>query len=44
MIQLAQQIHLHTKTVELEKVKRNRTAVDIKSRFISIYEEARVYH
>ena len=29
MIQLGQQGHLHSKTVELEKVKRNRTALDI---------------
>ena len=42
MIQLGQQGHLHTKTVELEKVKRNRTALDIKSRFVFIYEEALV--
>ena len=42
MIQLGQQEHLHTKTVELEKVKRNRTALDIKSRFVFIYEEALV--
>ena len=35
--------HLHTKTVELEKVERNRTALDIKSRFVFIYEEALVY-
>ena len=27
MIQLGQQGHLHTKTVELEKVKKNRTAL-----------------
>ena len=33
-----------TKTVELEKVKRNRTALDIKSRFVFIYKEALVYH
>ena len=44
MIQLGQQGHLHTKTVELEKVKRNRVALDIKSRFVFIYEEALVYH
>ena len=44
MIQLGQQGHLHTKTVELEKVKRNRAALDIKSRFVFIYEEALVYH
>ena len=43
MIQLGQQRHLHTKTVELEKVKRNRTALDIKSGFVFIYEEALVY-
>ena len=44
MIQLGQQGHLHTKTVDLEKVKRNRAALDIKSRFVFIYEEALVYH
>ena len=44
MIQLGQQGHLHTKTVELEKVKKNRTALDIKGRFVFIYEEALVYH
>ena len=44
MIQLRQRGHLHTKTVELEKVDRNRTALDIKSRFIFIYEEALAYH
>ena len=44
VIQLGQQGHLQTKTVELEKVKRNRTALDIKSRFVFIYEEALVYH
>ena len=44
MIQLGQQGHLHTKIVELEKVNRNRTALDIKSRFVFIYEEALVYH
>ena len=43
MIQLGQQGHLHTKTVELEKVKRNRAALDIKSRFVFIYEEALVF-
>ena len=37
MIPLGQQGHLHTKTVELEKVKRNRAALDIKSRFVFIY-------
>ena len=44
MIQLGQQGHLHTKAVKLEKVKRNRTALDIKSRFLFICEEALVYH
>ena len=44
MIQLGQQGYLHTKTVELEKIKRNRSALDIKSRFVFIYEEALVYH
>ena len=43
MIQLRQRGHLHTKTAELEKVERNRTALDIKSRFVFIYEEALVY-
>ena len=43
MIQLGQQGHLHTKTVKLEKVTRNRTALDIKSRFVIIYEKALVY-
>ena len=42
-MQLGQQGHLHTKTVELEKVKRDRAALDIKSRFVFIYEEALVY-
>ena len=42
MIQLGQQGHLHTKTVELEKVKRNRAALDIKGRFVFIYEEAQM--
>ena len=44
MIQSGQQGHLHTKTVELQKVKRNRTALDIKSRFVFIYEDALEYH
>ena len=44
MIQFGQHGHLHTKTVELEKIKRNRAALDIKSRFVFIYEEALVYH
>ena len=46
MIQLKQRGHLHTKTVELESncLDRNRTALDIKSRFVFIYEEALVYH
>ena len=46
MTQLRQRGHLHTKTVnKSEKVKRNRTALDIKSRlFVFSYEEALVYH
>ena len=44
MIQLRQRGHLHTKTVKLEKVDKNRTALDIKSSFVFIYEEALVYH
>ena len=44
MIHLGQQGHLHTKTVELKEVKGNRTALDIKNRFVFIYEEALVYH
>ena len=43
MIQLRQRGHLLTKTVDLEKVERNQTALDIKSRFVFIYEEALVY-
>ena len=44
VIQLRQRRHLHTKTVnKLEKVKKNRTALDIKSRLVFIYEEALVY-
>ena len=44
VIQLKQRGHLHTKTVELESncLDRNRTALDIKSRFVFIYEEALV--
>ena len=44
-MQLRQRANLHTKTVnKLEKVKRNRTGLDIKSRFVFIYEDALVFH